>query len=240
QQTQGDFMDLQLTGKTALVTGSSSGIGRSIAEVLAREGAAVIVHGRNLERLEAVVAGIRAAGGTAYPLVGEMEQQADVEKLASDALAICGGVDILINNAGGRAKVDSLDVLEVGAENWLSTMQINVTSCLTLAQRLAAGMVERKWGRIINISSAAGSSIRRRSPPDYAASKSALNSLTLSLANGLRETGVSVATVSPGPILTPSLEGFIRREICKNNPSMDFAEAERIAARDYFDIPLGR
>jgi 3-oxoacyl-[acyl-carrier protein] reductase len=233
-------MDLQLTGKCALVTGSSSGIGQSTAETLGREGVTVVVHGRNQERLDAVVSNIRQAGGEAQAVVADMSNSSEVEQLAEEALELTGGIDILVNNAGGRARTNSNDLFEVSAEDWLDTYALNVASSLTLSQRLAVGMKERQWGRIINISSAAGSFIRRQAPPDYAASKAALNSLTLSLANALRETGVSVATVSPGPVLTPSLEGFIRRVICKDNPELDFAEAERKAARDYFNVPLGR
>ncbi len=233
-------MDMQLEGKRALVTGSSSGIGRAIAESLAREGAIVVVHGRDAQRLEDVARGIREAGGKAFTVVGDVGSSDAVRSVADAALQQTGGIDILVNNAGGRASRGSGDLMDASLEEWLGTMRINLLSALELSRTLSEGMRARNWGRIINISSAAGSLVRLKSPADYAASKAALNSLTLSLANALRNTGISVVTVSPGPVLTPSLEGFIERVIRHGRDDLDFAQAEAIAAKEYFNVPLGR
>jgi NAD(P)-dependent dehydrogenase (short-subunit alcohol dehydrogenase family) len=234
-------VDLKLAGKRALVTGGSSGIGRSIAETLAREGVIVVVHGRDDGRLRIVADGIRREGGEAFTVTGEMLNQRDVECLAQEAITLTGGIDILVNNAGGRVAEVSHDFFATTADDWLDTYRVNVTSCLTLAQRLAVGMMERNWGRIVNISSAAGSFVRPKGKPAYSASKAALNSMTLSLANAVSGSGVSVVSVSPGPILTPALESFIRNVLNSGITSgLDFAEAERRAAREYFQVPLDR
>src|SRR5262245_46033811 len=95
-------MELELKGKRALVTGSSSGIGEAIARALAAEGAAVVVHGRDAERSEAVASAIRDDGGEAAVVTGALLQEADVRAVADDAVKALGGIDILVNNAGGR------------------------------------------------------------------------------------------------------------------------------------------
>ncbi len=232
-------MDLQLQDKGVLITGSSDGIGRAIAETLAAEGATVVVHGRNGDKTRKVAADIVASGGRAHAVTGDLTDVAQARRLADEARALAGGIDILINNAGGRSG-GGKDTLEADPADWTDTFRLNLNAALVLAGQLAPDMRERGWGRIINISSMAGSIIRGKSSPDYAASKAALNSLTLSLAHDLRATGISVTTVSPGPILTPALEAYIRDKICAERPDLSFAEAERIAANDYFSIPLGR
>lgn len=233
-------MDMQLGGKRALVTGSSSGIGRAIVESLAREGATVIVHGRDVRRVEEVTAGIRTAGGQALSVIGEMNSTDGVRAIIDATMEKTDGIDILVNNAGGRASKGTGEFMEATPEEWLETFRINLVSALELSRTFSEGMRSRGWGRIITISSAAGSLIRGQSPADYAASKAALNNLTLSLANALRDTGISAVTVSPGPVLTPSLKGFIDRVIRKGREDMAFAEAEAIAAKQYFNVPLGR
>src|SRR5260370_21600502 len=98
-------MDLGLDDKRALVTGSSSGIGIGIAQALAAEGVAVVVHGRNAERAKAVAARVAAAGGTSAVAVGSLSSDATAPDVAAPALGAFGGIDILVNNAGGRARI---------------------------------------------------------------------------------------------------------------------------------------
>lgn len=233
-------MDLQLSGKRALVTGSSSGIGQVTAEQLAREGVKVVVHGRNQSRVDAVVASIRANGGIAEGICGDTGTTANVIALANAASAAFGGIDILINNAGGRTQGASNDLFEIDTEAWLDTLRLNLLSHMEFARQLSPTMVNQGWGRIVNISSIAGSFSKPGSPADYGTSKAALNNLTLNLATALQGTGVSVTTVSPGPILTPALEGFIERTVIKGNEQISSQEAERIAAEKFFKVPLGR
>lgn len=233
-------MDLQLTGKRALITGSNSGIGRATAEHLAREGVDVVIHGRDRERVEQVAAAIRSSGGRAHAICGAIDTTAAVIALADEAAALTGGIDILINNAGGRPAGRSTEFHELDSEVWLETLRTNLLSHMEFARRLSPAMAERGWGRIVNVSSVAGSFSKPGSPADYGASKAALNNLTLSLSVALQGTGVSVTTVSPGPIMTPALEGFIERNILSKHPEMSPAEAEHHAAEKFFKVPLGR
>jgi len=197
-------MDLGLEGKRALVTGSSGGIGAAIARALAAEGVRVAIHGRDVARAEAVAASIREAGGQAATACGDLATDAAADAVAAAATSALGGVDILVNNAGGstRGKVGSL-----ASDYWLDTYNTNVVTAVRMIDRLHGAMVERKWGRLIQISSLAGVQNGGRSGP-YAASKAALNSMALGLSKTLAFTGVTVNTVTPGMIETSMLDSY--------------------------------
>lgn len=201
-------MDLQLEGKRALVTGSSSGIGAATATLLASEGVAVAVHGRNAERAEQVAADIRADGGTAIVAVGDLADDDQADAVCVTVDAELGGVDILFNNAGGRnpSKPATAGFLELEPADWLVTYNINVVSAVRMIRHFAPGMVERGWGRIIQNASASATSPSWMLN-DYAASKAAILNLTAGLAKALAGTGVTVTTVSPGMTMTPSVSG---------------------------------
>lgn len=189
-------MDLNLTGKTALVTGAAAGIGRATAEVLAVEGAVVLINGRDKESVDPVVDSIVAAGGRALPAVADVSTQDGV-----DTLAEVGKVDILVNNAASFAML-SWAASDTG--EWIQRYHDNVVSVVRLARAFSPAMVGKGWGRIINIAS--GSALRPEGqPPAYAASKAAVVSLTMSLATELADTGVTVNAVSPGMVATASL-----------------------------------
>ena len=206
-------MDLQLKGKRALITGSSSGIGTGIAETLAAEGAVVVVHGRDAARSEAAAAAIRKAGGTAYVALGDLATEVGCNAVGDTIMNSVGGIDILVNNAGGRAcshRQDGLagpmnaGWLDIPWSDWLWTFEQNVGAAVRLIHRFVPGMKDRKWGRVINISSAAGT----QTEPDlaeYQAAKAAMVNMTTSLAKTLAHTGITVNTVSPGTILTPAV-----------------------------------
>ena len=206
-------MDLQLKGKRALVTGSSSGIGTGIAETLAAEGAVVVVHGRDAGRCEAAAAAIRKAGGTAHVALGDLATEAGCNAVGDTIMNSVGGIDILVNNAGGRAcshRQDGLagpmnaGWLDIPWSDWLWTFEQNVGAAVRLLHRFVPGMKDRKWGRVINISSAAAT----QTEPDlaeYQAVKAALVNMSSSLAKTLAHTGITVNTVSPGAILTPAV-----------------------------------
>jgi 3-oxoacyl-[acyl-carrier protein] reductase len=198
-------MDLNLKGKRALVTGSSSGIGREIALRLAGEGATVIVHGRNVDRSRNVADEIRSAGGDAEVVVGDLTFAAETDALLDEVLA-AGGADILVNNAGGRAGGFTPEpVWETSVDQWLATYQLNVLSCVAATQRLVPGMIERRWGRVIHIASAVAS----HQPPafaDYQAAKAAEINYARSLARGLGGSGVTANSISVGIIATPDSE----------------------------------
>lgn len=203
-------MDLQLKGKRALVTGSSSGIGRAIAEIFAAEGVSVAVHGRNRQRIDDTAASIRDRGGIAHTILGDLatdQGAADVIQAVEQAF---GGIDILVNNIGGNEAAggglagwfnDTPDV-------WTGTMQQNLVAPVRMIHAFVPAMRERGWGRVINISSGGGSQPTPQAAA-YCAAKAAVNNLTVSLSMDLARSGVTVNTVSPGCTRTNMFEGTL-------------------------------
>jgi 3-oxoacyl-[acyl-carrier protein] reductase len=188
-----------LAGRTALVTGASSGIGEAIAHELAAAGAVVVVTGRDAARTDRVVADIRAAGGTAHPLVADLAGTPDqVRALAEQATSLLGGrVDVLVNNAG---------VYPVGPTATLSDddalWTTNVRAPHVLVGALAPAMAERGTGAIVNV----GSWMARVGVPFaalYPATKAAVEQLSRAWAAEFGQAGVRVNTVSPGATATP-------------------------------------
>ncbi len=202
-------MDLQLTGKRALVTGSSSGIGVGIARLLADEGALVVVTGRNEERTAKVASDLSERGATVVSALGDLSTDEGADHVASVALEAFGGIDILINNAGGGYEGESLSWFDVPLDEWAATFQKNVVAAGRLIHHLVPGMKERGWGRVIQISSGAGM-IPTSAQPDYGPSKAALVNLSMGLSKALASTGVTVNTVSPGMIMTEGVMDFLR------------------------------
>lgn len=195
--------------KRALVTGSSSGIGASIARALASEGAHVIVHGRDRARADAVADSIRSAGGTAAVVVGDLASEVGAAAVAEGALAAFGGVDILVNNAGGAAEGQVKSWFAVPMEEWAVSYERNVMAAARLIRALAPGMKERGWGRIVQIATAAAT-IPTAAQPEYGTAKAAMLNMSLGVSKALAGSGVTVNAVSPGMIRTPGLEDFLR------------------------------
>lgn len=194
-------MDLKLTGKRALVTGSSSGIGAAIAKRLAAEGAIVAIQGRRPAAAEATADSIRASGGTAYVVLGDLSRDADAAEVAKQAQEKLGGVDILVNNAGAYPLTGWWDSTP---DQWLELYNQNVVSMLRMIQHLVPPMKDAKWGRVVNIASGVGTSVPAMMT-NYSITKAANIAMTVSLAKELADTGITVNTVSPGPVIT---EGF--------------------------------
>lgn len=192
-------MHLNLENKRALVTGSSRGIGAAIARLLAQEGVSVVVHGRDRGRTEQVANSIRSAGGQAAAVVGRLDNDVEVEEVVSASVVAFGGIDILVNNAGVFYPRGWWDT---SSQDWLEIYNQNVVGSVRLIQALAPAMRARKWGRIIQVSSGLAL-LPQANMADYAATK-LVNILTsVSLSQELSGTGVTVNTVSPGPISTP-------------------------------------
>jgi len=210
-------MDLELNGKTALITGSSAGIGEAIARRLATEGANVIVHGRNAERAEKVAASIRDAGGQAKVALGDLSTDAGADAAIEQTLAAFGSLDIVVNNAGG---FDATDWENTPADQWADIYNQNVVSMARVIRGTIAHVRGRGWGRFIQIASGIYANPFAGSP-DYAATKAANVTMTVSLAKELAGTGVTANTVSPGPVHTPALEAYFG----------DFAKAMGIEGR---------
>jgi 3-oxoacyl-[acyl-carrier protein] reductase len=200
-------MELNLDGKRALVTGSSSGIGAAIARTLASEGVEVVVHGRDEARARAVVDGIARSGGRAALAIGDVSTADGAAAVAKGAMAAFGGIDILVNNVGGPLNRAAATWFDIPVEEWNATLQPNLIAPLRLIHALAPGMRERGWGRIIQISSR-NAVFPRPTLTAYAASKAALNSMSIALSKALAHTGVTVNTISPGLIYTPMFDDW--------------------------------
>ncbi|MBG0831346.1 SDR family oxidoreductase [Planomonospora sp. ID67723] len=189
---------MQLTGFRALVTGATSGIGRAIAEAFAREGAHVLVAGRDAARATEVVDGITAAGGDASPVIADLGAPDGVAALVEAAKAH-GPIDVLVNNAG---IYPLLDTPQTDEKTFEATMNLNVRAPFFLTAALAPLMAARGHGRIINISSIAAH-LGTSTMVLYGASKAALESLTKAWAAEFGPSGVNVNAIAPGPTRTP-------------------------------------
>jgi 3-oxoacyl-[acyl-carrier protein] reductase len=228
-------VDLQLTGRRAVVTGSSAGIGEAIAHRMAAEGAAVIVHGRRAEAVHAVVDAIRAEGGTADGVHADLADPAGCAGLVSHVLA-GGGAEILVNNAGGFVNRGWDDTTP---DDWLDLYAINVAAAVRCIQGFLPAMRSRRWGRIVQIGT--GEAINPfPTMPDYAASKAALLNLTASLAKHLQHTGITVNTVSPGIVVTPGVEKFYRLEADRRGWGQNWQAIESAVLTEILDNPTGR
>ncbi len=201
-------MDLRIDGKRALVTGASSGIGKETALTLAREGATVVVAGRNRERTAATGKAIEDAGGRAVIAIGDLTSDEGADAIADTALEALGGIDILVNNAGGSDGDATRTWREIEPADYIASYQLNLIACVRLVRRLAPGMVERGWGRVINISSAVGRQAMN-ALLHYGTAKIALENLTLNLSMDLAKHGVTANVIVPGMVLTDVAEGYL-------------------------------
>jgi NAD(P)-dependent dehydrogenase (short-subunit alcohol dehydrogenase family) len=188
-----------LTGRAALVTGGSKGIGKAIATALCRAGADVMIASRHQDELAAAADEIGdGGGGRVFHRVADMTARADVRGLADAAVAELGKVDVLVNNAGSNLPEPVHELTDV---NWDRIVELNLTSCALLTRALVPGMMERRWGRIIYMASIMGiNGAAARSV--YCATKGALISMAHSQAVELGPHGITVNCISPGPILT--------------------------------------
>jgi NAD(P)-dependent dehydrogenase (short-subunit alcohol dehydrogenase family) len=188
-----------LAGRVALVTGGSKGIGKAIARGLAEACADVVISSRHEDELrsaaEEIGNGLKAR--TKF-LVADMTVREDVKRLAGDAVKAFGRVDILVNNAGSNIPQE---LEKISDEDWDRILELNVTSCMVLTRALVPAMKERKWGRIIHLSSimALASNPGRSA---YSATKAALIGMTRAMALELGPYGITVNCLNPGPILT--------------------------------------
>ncbi len=219
-------MDLQLKGLKALVTGSSSGIGAGIAEVLAREGCRVVVHGRDAARTRAVAERVTGFGAEAWSVVGDLATPGGSAAVADEVLRLTDGIDILVNNAGGKTAAGNPAWFDVPWADWLGTYEQNVGAAVRLVHAFAPGMKARGFGRIVNITSASATQ-PEATVGEYSAPKAAMVNMTVSLARALARTGITVNSVMPGTILTPAVEAWLSHVASQHDWGTDWNEIER-------------
>jgi gluconate 5-dehydrogenase len=187
---------VRFDGQAALVTGASAGFGREIAVALAAEGATVLVHGRSLQRAAPVIAAIRAGGGSAFPVLFDLAEDAAMDRAIAAAQAEHGPIRILVNNAGHR---DRRPLAELDRAAVRQMLEVNLVAAFELARALAPAMDE--GGRIVNVTSIAGQ-IARSGDAAYTMAKGGLDALTRALAAELGPRRITVNAVAPGYFAT--------------------------------------
>lgn len=224
-----------LEGKVAIVTGSSRGIGRAVAERFAAEGAKVAVNWVKGERhAEAVVEAIRSGGGEAVSVRGDVSRSADVRDLVRATVDAYGRVDILVNNAGVMVSTSFMDATE---EDWDRTIDVNLKGAYLCSKEVVPVMLRQGAGRIINMSSNSGlyhpSAMRFT---EYVVSKAGMNGLTKALALALGPQ-ITVNAICPGWIKTEMIEGTdpeVERKILAETPLGRWGTPEEVAAAALF------
>lgn len=229
-------MDLKLSGRCALVTGSSSGIGEAIACMLAREGARVVLHGRRIAELKRVKDLIESDNGEASFVVGDLNDPAEIDAVATGASSVFGGVDILINNAT-HFPFGNWDETPISA--WEEVYRTSVLAAVRLIELLTPHMRNNGWGRVITISSLVADC-----PPSvaahYSAAKAASVAMTSSLAKSLAGTGVTANSVAPGLVRTPSAEPLMLHYARQRDWGSDWDTIEARMVEEVYINPSNR
>ena len=219
-----------LSGKTALVTGASGGIGAEIARVLHGAGATVALSGTRTAPLEALAAEL---GGRAHVLACNLSDPAEVEALPKRATEAMGGIDILVNNAGITR--DGL-MMRMSDDDWQSVLDVNLTASFRLCRGVLRGMMKARWGRIVNISSVVGAE-GNPGQANYAASKAGLVGMSKSLAGEVASRGITVNCLAPGFIttaMTEKLNEEQKAKILASVPAGRMGDPAEIAAAVLF------
>ena len=194
-----------LTGKTALVTGASGGIGGAIARVLHAQGATVALSGTREAALQSVAG---ALGERAHVLVADLGNAAASDRLIKEAEAKMGAIDILVNNAGLTRDMLALRLKD---EDWQKVLDVNLTAPFRLARAALRGMMKKRWGRIINITSIVGVT-GNPGQANYAASKAGIIGMSKSLAAEVASRGITVNCLAPGFIATPMTDALSEQQ----------------------------
>ena len=225
-----------LSGKTALITGASKGLGKAMALALSQAGATIALVSRDRVKLQAVQDEIEELGGHAKTFTSDVSDEDSVSRLRSQVFDHFDTVQILINNAGITGPTGRADQLATG--DWDKTLQTNLRTPFVLSRAVIPSMIERKTGRIINISSIAGKMAYPLRAP-YAASKWGLVGLTLTLAQELGPYNVRVNVVCPGPTRTELIDSVIRARAAAAGVSVDemFQEYVRATALKRMVLP---
>jgi NAD(P)-dependent dehydrogenase (short-subunit alcohol dehydrogenase family) len=216
-----------LSGKTALVTGASKGIGKAIAIAFGAAGANVVATGRNQEEIVDVTATISVRGSNAIGVTADLGKESEIDLLVDAAQKEFGGVDILVNNAA--IIHPRISIVDFDAELWRDVLNVNLTGAFLITQKLLPGMIERNAGKVINISSIGGRS-GGAGRGAYRVTKSGLISFTQTLAAEVYEHGINVNAICPGGTDTEGFrEAFNTTGRSENPKLMDPAEIAEVA-----------
>ena len=223
-------MDLKLRDRVCLVTGASTGIGRATAVLIAAEGARVVATARSLDALGSLPDAVAAAGGVEPVLLSsDFTLDGAADRLAAEALARCGRIDVLVNNAGGSRPMAVPD----DDDAWEEAFRLNFRAVRRLGELLVPAMAERGWGRVINLTGAVVAKVFKAATP----AKAAVESWSKAAAGHYAASGVTVNCVAPGRINTPQILDRIHPDeasrqafIWRNIPAGRFGEPEEAAA----------
>ena len=216
----------QLSGRTALITGASGGIGSAIAKNLSQQGAHVILHGTRAGRLEELASEI---GTNVSVVTANLSDREAVGGLVSEAAKATGAIDILVNNAGITR--DNL-FMRMKDEEWDDVLEVNLTSSMLLCRSAIRSMMKARWGRIISISSIVGVT-GNPGQTNYAASKAGMIGFSKSLAAEVASRGITVNVVAPGFIETPMTDELTdeqKQKLLGNVPAGRLGSSQEVAA----------
>lgn len=224
-------MDLGLEGKVALVAAASRGLGRAIADVFAAEGASLVICARGAEELEAARKTIESSGAAVHAVVADLSDRAGIDKVVREAMSKFGRVDVLVTNAGGppAGKFDAHDW-----DAWQRAVDLTLRSAVELTRAVLPGMRERKWGRIINVTS-----IAVKQPVDNLmlsnSVRSAVTGFARTLANEVATEGITVNNILPGYTRTERVE-----QLADSTAAKEGLTRKDIVARFEKEIPMRR
>ena len=210
-----------LTGRVALITGASQGIGRACALALAESGAHIALAARNQEKLAAVAKEIEDKGGQAGAFAMDVSNEDSVKAAVKSALERFGKIDILVNNAG--ITKDTL-LMRMKRADWDSVLQTNLGGAFFCTQAVISSMLKQRWGRIINVSSVFGQ-MGQVGQANYSASKAGLIGFTMSMAREVASRNITVNAVAPGYIETAMTEGLSQELKSKVNEMIPLGRA---------------